>query len=148
MREVKFRGKRKDKSGEWLYGDLNHIDGNVYVFPRGDNTPLNSPDWFEVIPETVGMMIPFNFFGDDYFYEGDVLERIGTIDDFSHRGINTFKRDIVVVELIGTKDGFGKKEFGFSINTQRSYSERTRPATYTIIGNIHDNPELLNNEQK
>lgn len=54
MREILFRGKRKGNNNEWLYGDLNHIDSFTYIFPRTNNTPLNSTDWFEVHPHTVG----------------------------------------------------------------------------------------------
>lgn len=51
--QVKFRGKRKG-GDEWLIGDLNHIQGGVFIFPR-ENAPLNSPDWFEVEPSSIGM---------------------------------------------------------------------------------------------
>jgi len=53
MRKYLFRGKRKE-GNEWLYGDLNQIEGKVYIFERGVAADLHSPDWFEVIPESVG----------------------------------------------------------------------------------------------
>lgn len=52
MKEIKFKGKRKHGE-EILTGDLNHINGVVYIFPRGTDTPLNSPDWFEVDDDSV-----------------------------------------------------------------------------------------------
>lgn len=52
--EILFRGWSKGGK-QWVNGDLNHIDGKVYVFDRSENAPLNSPDWFEVEPESVGM---------------------------------------------------------------------------------------------
>lgn len=51
MREIKFRGKKKSDN-TWIIGDLNHINGKVYVFDR--ETALNSTDDYEVHPETVG----------------------------------------------------------------------------------------------
>jgi len=53
MRQIKFRGKRIN-GNEILIGDLNHINGLVYIFPRTEEAPLNSPDWFQVEPESVG----------------------------------------------------------------------------------------------
>lgn len=81
-------------------------------------------------------------------YEGDVLERVGSRDIF--RGpaddiswTNPMVKTTEVVELKVRADGFGCTTSGYSIDTQTSYSERSRPATYEIIGNIYQNPELL-----
>lgn len=76
-------------------------------------------------------------------YEGDILKRVGTFDNFSNEYINTSKVDLIVVELKVNNDGYGKSSFGFTMNTQISYSERTNPATYEIIGNIYENKDLL-----
>lgn len=71
-REIKFRGKRVGGEG-WLYGDLNHIDGKVYIFDRSDNAPTNSPDWFEVSAETVGQYIGVKGKEDRDLYEDDIV---------------------------------------------------------------------------
>jgi len=57
MIQITFKGKRKG-GDEWLEGDLNHIDGAVYIFDRHEGTDyeLNSPDFFEVEPETVAIV--------------------------------------------------------------------------------------------
>lgn len=55
-RKIIFRGRRKNGK-EILTGDLNHIEGKVYIFPRTEEDfpgKFNSPDWFEVDPDTVG----------------------------------------------------------------------------------------------
>lgn len=72
MREIKFRGNRKNGT-EWIFGDLNHINGSVFIFDRSPEAPLNSPDWFEVIPESVGQFTGLKD-GDIDVYEGDIVQ--------------------------------------------------------------------------
>ena len=68
MREIIFKAKRKHSPHEWITGDLNHIDGSVFIFPRTEDFPLNSPDWFEVNPSTVCQYTEVNdYFGNKIF---------------------------------------------------------------------------------
>ena len=80
-------------------------------------------------------------------YEGDILERIGTMDNFTGVPRELNSRKLVVVELKTDYDAFGTSSFGFQLHTQKTYAERTNPATYEIIGNIYENPELLTDGQ-
>lgn len=87
-RTIKFRGKVS--SGEWMIGDLNQIGGKFYIFPRQQDVPLNSPDWFEVDPDTVGMLTGFKAkkFKKDLspeIYEGDVFREESKLDSGDFR---------------------------------------------------------------
>lgn len=53
---IQFKAQRKGDT-EILIGDLNHIDGLMFVFPRHEGPgTTNSPDYYEVDPATVQML--------------------------------------------------------------------------------------------
>lgn len=139
MREIKFRGRRKVGT-EWLIGDLNHIDGKVFIFPRTEDTPLNSPDWFEVLPETVGQYIGLKDKNSKEIYEGDVLYgfRKGS-------NLNRFYRSCV--EWNTQQCGFILRSGKFLIEiislAMEGIEESVNLSSFEIIGNIHANPELI-----
>jgi len=73
MREIIFKAKRKHSPHEWITGDLNHIDGNVFIFPRTEDAPLNSPDWFEVNISTVCQYTEVNDYIGNKIFDCDRL---------------------------------------------------------------------------
>lgn len=120
-REIKFRGKRLD-NGEWLYGSLVIISDRYYIF----NDELRK----EVDPATVGQYTGLKDKIGREIYEGDILE----YDSYG----DTCKYAIVF------KNGcFGlicEGDF-FDMNTL------SNGVKGKVIGNIHDNPELLNQDK-
>ena len=133
MREILFKGKRDD-NGEWIFGYYVHLpigrcgeeehliqaleaDGRMGILHR-------------VIPETVGQYTGLKDKNGKRIFEGDICQNIKT-------------GEIVSVKWHGTMAGFvwvvhqGKgHNFDFG-ELFRAYDK------YKIIGNIHDNPELL-----
>lgn len=74
-KEIKFRGNRIGAPHEILIGDLNFIhEGRPFIFQRTPETPLNSPDWFEVKLETVGQFIGEKDKQGKEIFEGDRLK--------------------------------------------------------------------------
>lgn len=128
MRTIKFRGKRVGGS-EWIVGDLNNIYGKVFIFPRQEDSPLNSPDWFEVNPESVAQFTGLNENSNEQhelnrpIFDGDIIQ-------FSNG-------EKLAVEW--NDDTF---QFQFSDGSPINSGERYGTHKH-IIGNIHDNPELL-----
>ena len=121
MRTIKFRGK-SILTDEWLYGDLVHSADNkrfgILVHDKG------SYDECEVAPETVGQFTGLYDCDGKEIYEGDILDFNGlTVEVRFVRGVFAFLANgNLDEELCGDcrTDLFAK-----------------------VIGNIHDNPELL-----
>lgn len=131
MRAIKFRGKKK--SGEWLYGDLMHycgstlilpLDANWYDFvPKKDN-PLRLPSSkFEVEPATVGQFTGRYDKKGNEIYDGDILQ-----DDDKRKYQVTWDIQLSRWSLV----------YGSCY-----YSMTEVEIHFQVIGNIHDNPELL-----
>lgn len=119
MREILFRGKRLNGDG-WVCGDLSyHVhNGEVYVFP-GDG--YDSPDCYEVDPATVGQYTGLQDMNGNKIFEGDIVHAITP---------NTSKNCIVKCE-------YG--QFCIGLCMPLAYVRNSSK----VIGNIHDNPELL-----
>ena len=131
MREIEFRGKRKD-IGEWVYGDLyHHASGAVIITVIKDGVNVN----YEVIPETVGEYTGLKEKnGIEKIYEGDVL-----VFNFPYNPIDKSKRKIIFEE-----GAFQAIRNGGYVSLSRNFpflNSETLDAE--IAGNIHDNPKLL-----
>lgn len=124
MREIKFRGKRID-NGEWIYFDCfgNTLSDEPTTLGKEIKTE------YEIDDETVGQYIGIKDINGKEIYEGD-FERSGYIityvdgSDGSNLGMNI---------------GFYTQRDDFTSWCHMEFGER-----YEILGNIHDNPELMN----
>lgn len=52
MRTTKFRGRQRFGEKLWLIGDKLTVNGETFIYPVDET--VNSPDRYEVDPETVG----------------------------------------------------------------------------------------------
>ena len=127
MREILFRGKRRD-NGEWETGSLVIIrDGcsDKEVFIADKMTGYHTP----VIPETVGQYTGLTDKNGRKIFEGDIIK--GKVHE-----VNGYRVRRGVVEYHGV---------GFIMNLEPNswYDQKNIPFDCEIIGNIYDNPELL-----
>lgn len=130
------RGKRKD-TNEWIKGcllveDIDKPEGRMFILER--YAPGLRGKGYEVIPETVGQYTECpDMYGNDIF-EDDIV-----VLDSEVKKI--FKVNDGVVKY--GRGGFYVNDFGTlnSLNVLASYDWILRGK---VIGNIHDNPELLN----
>lgn len=141
MREIKFRGKRTD-TGEWVYGDLIENQGRFFIYHATSETTLKDEDNSivvlaeEVKPDTVGQYTGQKDRNGKEIYEGDIVK-------FHFMTSNSCS-----TKLFPTEKFFGKittNEYNqWSIFSNGMEIHIENAIKYgEIIGNIHDNPELL-----
>ncbi|MEG2061810.1 MAG: YopX family protein [Alistipes sp.] len=119
MREIKFRGKRLD-NGKWIIGDLLRMGGCTFIFP--DPAP-DSFDRYMVDPSTVGQFTGLLDKNGKEIWEGDVA-------------LNIYNR-VVICEWFRGGFWLNGAQHGADYNIHLVYKD------IEIIGNIHDNPELV-----
>lgn len=129
MRVIKFRGKSLN-TGHWVYGDL---------IQRGKRKFIE----YEVEPITVGQFIGLFDKNGQEIYEGDIIRKI-TKSGYPNN---------LVGEIVFRNGLFGIKNdsrYGLPVSIIVTESEwvdgnasGTSTYEYEIIGNVYDNPELL-----
>ena len=140
MREIKFRGMGLN-NGEWVYGVgvtkylfsiETYGEGRAWIFvsPHGNKSDVNG-GWIEVYPETVGEYIGRLDKNDKEIYEGDIIEVSMSCDGGTLPHIGKIVYD-------STFGSFGtENEAGITLLHNHCLH------TAKVIGNIHENPELL-----
>jgi uncharacterized phage protein (TIGR01671 family) len=121
MIEILFRGKTK-LNNSWIYGMPTY--DFEYIF---NNESVDSVDNFEIIPETVGQFIGLTDKNGVKIFEGDIVLQQ------SHNGKKKYQ----------VKFEFGCFYAGFHNGSSTTKSPKLIQKYCEVIGNIHDNPELL-----
>ena len=128
MREIKFRGKRLD-NGEWIYGSLlvSHFKDDkkerYFITQFSGNYTFEH----EVNPATVGQYTGLKDKNGKEICEGDILlDESGTY------------------AVVGYSMGAFYVDFGEGFDLQ--YFTECIHEICEVVGNIHDDPELLKTE--
>lgn len=120
MREILFRGKNK-VDGEWSIGSLAHDTkyGNCFI-----EVCVHQGICEEVIPETVGQYTGLTDKNGNKIFEGDIIHGFG--GNFAVRWSP---------EICSFVAGEGRR-----IRPAMTYGTMK---SFEVIGNIYDNPELM-----
>lgn len=125
MREILFRGKRVD-NGEWVISDsILRYDGKIQLWQEKEG-------WVFVIPETVGEYTGLTDKNGKKIFEGDIIECewYNAMMQIEHRRhLIIFSRGSFCAEWYIWQDKYN------------NYLHDT--FNRKVIGNIYDNPELL-----
>lgn len=135
MRQIKFRGKRVN-NGQWIegyYGEsFREISSDIktsYIVEMN-----RRPKGHDIHKETVGQFTGLTDKNGKEIYEGDIIED---------------KNGIGVIMWFQTAWGVASYAYGYDglksyTAVDSFYSKETQE--WIVIGNIHDNPELLGKE--
>ena len=152
MREILFRGKR-EYTNEWIYGDLLTSTDIVNCTEIAENTGMG--DRYDVIPETVGQYTGLTDMNYTKIFEGDILQRNNNPKDivktvFGKFSVIDAETETAVDEVTGwhceviPTDAISEVlPFCLPMPLTDYYINRCNAE---VIGNVHDNPELLGGE--
>ena len=142
MRDILFRGKRTD-NGEWIEGGYCHEKVGEYltevfiVETRTDGLMAH----YRVDPETVGQYTGLIDKDGKRIFEGDLC-------DMSILGKDhTLQKIVIRYGAFGFEPVHPNKvhpeDRGWQSFWRNEHQDMWFPDFFTVIGNIHDNPELL-----
>lgn len=141
MREIKFRGKcvaDSKHAGQWVCGgyseppeDSKRNEGLITIYLGGSCTCK-----YHVIPKTVGQFTGLYDKNNEEIYEGDIIR---SFDSKGEPIIHYLLYDNEEAGFVVILKGSAKGDFGYGRCCQQWITECEKE----VIGNIHDDPELL-----
>ena len=138
--EILFRGKRID-NGQWVVGfplrkdtpDLHCYIISTFEAERCTGTTgISGSEMYEVYPESIGQYTNVLDSNHTRIFEGDIIEAVHNSHPL-HTSYIKFDNGTYWCELISGSD----------IDDTESLYDQSLDLGLTVIGNIYDNPELL-----
>lgn len=138
-REIKFRGKL-EYNGKWIYGDLlQYENGDVAIFRDKlssfgcECTEMSKRD--RVIPDTIGQYTGLTDKNGVKIFEGDIAKGV------SHKSDSCIS-ELIPFDVIGVVE-YHKEYQTLEVRTRQAFLHIEVAIKGEVIGNIHDNPELM-----
>ena len=139
MREILFRGKR-EYDGKWFFGSLHIEYGET---DRNGNRNIDyrilgmRGECDYVIPETVGQFTGLTDKNGTKIFEGDIVHVLG------NQQVEDWKNVNYIGSIAFLDAGFCVIDGTIEDHAFRRYQLPRLDFDLEVIGNIHDNPELL-----
>jgi uncharacterized phage protein (TIGR01671 family) len=143
MREILFRGKQEYKNKEWAFGSLHSEYGET------DKNGQRKIDYRilgmrgecdYVLPETVGQFTGLTDKNGKKIFDGDIVRILGNQD------VEDWKNVDYTALIAFIDGGFCAIDGTIEEHGFRRYALARMDFDMEVIGNIHDNPELLEAE--
>ena len=131
MREILFRGKRED-NGNWIQGSLFIRMGEAFIIPLPLITSKS-----KVAPETVGQFTGLFDKNGKKIFEGDIVHVLG------NQQVEDWKNVNYIGSIAFLDAGFCVIDGTIEDHALRRYQLPRLDFDLEVIGNVHDNPELL-----
>ena len=126
MREILFRGKHTN-TDEWIHGSLVLSGKNTLIYPN------NGYGLQFVVPETVGQYTGMRDKNGVRIFEGDIVTGL-------------FLFGMQIKSVVAFKEGAFGLEWNRGNVEEFSAFTSICNVVFEVIGNVHDNPELLEGE--
>ena len=158
MREILFRGKRED-NGEWVYGNLiyRRIWKTDVCVIRVFDSGFDIYEEYDVIPETVGQYTGLTDKNGKKIFEGDIFKFNDEVWEscYTSCGTEYDSWDIKNYAVVGFETArCDFVEYKYNENSVEADLHQNHDIEFAdfvgeleIIGNIHDNPELMRGEE-
>lgn len=140
MREILFRGKRRD-NGKWVEGNLfiPDIEDTPTQILMGTNVVRIS---YDVVPETIGQYTGLTDKNGKRIFEGDIISIPFEEDRYPYEE-NVIHYENAEVYFDTERYSWYVRHSDDDLVSLWEYDDRD----IIVIGNIHDNPELLERGQ-
>lgn len=149
MREILFRGKRVD-NGEWVEGYYVKITSTTEVFHQSYKAIVHSifpseenSAKVEVIPSTVGQYTGLTDKNGKRIFEGDIVH---AVYQSNYVGCENIDYGIGVVEYCDSYYGGASYQIDIIGEIGSRVFTASLEKGVEVIGNVHDNKELLKGE--
>ncbi len=149
MREILFRGKTIfDKDNKWVYGvpcNFRSIRNELqWSIIQSDGTGCFLPDTIAVDENSIGQFTGLKDNNGKMIFEGDIIKTVlngkggGKKDYIVQIGVVQYNKDYFCIE---SSKGENKEWCSLYFSIGNEFSD------CTVIGNIYDNPELIENKR-
>lgn len=145
MREIKFRGKSLE-TGEWIFGDLIENQGRFFIYKASSETTFKDDDDGQIVlvakevdQKTVGQYTGLKDKNGKEIWEGDIVKAPLLDPIFGDVLSDAFDNVEIAFNNGSFVVAYYKGRHNIYLQDLHSMVE--------VIGNIHDNPELLKGGQ-